>query len=84
LDGIVVHGLLMGAWMAQLAAATSSRPDPLAELRMRFRTALRPAVATTVTGSIGGGSTDDLARIDLAVRADDVDLVTGHATVRGG
>ena len=82
LDGIVVHGLLMGAWMTQLAAATSSRPDPLAELRLRFRAALRPAVATTVRGVINGEPVDGVERVDLAVVAEDVELVTGHATVR--
>lgn len=82
LDGIVVHGLLMGAWMAQLAAATSLRPDPLAELRLRFRAAMRPAVATTVRGMIAAEPADALQRVDLAVIAEDVELVTGHATVR--
>ena len=84
LDGIVVHGLLMGAWMAQLAAAVSSRPDPLGELRLRFRTAMRPALATVVRGVIGGDSAEDVERVDLAVVAGDVELVTGHATVRTG
>jgi len=84
LDGIVVHGLLMGAWMSQLAAATSTRPDPLADLRLRFRNALRPAVAAKVTGTVAGRPRDELERIDLAVVAEGVDLVTGHATVRLG
>ena len=83
LDGIVVHGLLMGAWMAQLAGAASTRPDPLAELRLRFRTALRPGVATSVTATPGDFS-DGQQRMDLAVKADDVDLVTGSAQVRVG
>ncbi|MCP3976607.1 MAG: hypothetical protein GY720_19145 [bacterium] len=82
LDGIVVHGLLMGAWMSQLAAATTERLDPLAELRLRFRTALRPAVSTKVTGTIAGEPTGGIERVDLAVSAEAVDLVTGHATVR--
>lgn len=84
LDGIVVHGLLMGAWMTQLAAATSSRPDPLAELRLRFRAAMRPAVSTTIQGVISGEPADGLERVDLAVVAENVELVTGHATVRIG
>lgn len=82
LDGIVVHGLLMGAWMSQLAAATSPRPDPLAELRIRFRTALRPAVAASVTGMVVGDLEAGQHRIDLTVGAAGVDLVTGHATVK--
>ena len=84
LDGIVVHGLLMGAWMTQLAAATSSRPDPLAELRVRFRAALRPAVSTTIRGVISGEPTGGLERVDLAVVAENVELATGHAAVRIG
>ena len=82
LEGIVVHGLLMGAWMSQLAAATSARTDPLAELRLRFRTALRPGVSTRVVGTVAGKPVDGIERIDLSVAAENVDLVTGHATVR--
>jgi acyl dehydratase len=84
LDGIVVHGLLMGAWMAQLAAATSSRPDPLAELRLRFRAAMRPAIAATVRGAINGEPSEGVERVDLAVVAEEVELVNGHAIVRFG
>ena len=83
LDGVVVHGLLMGAWMSQLAAATSSRTDPLAELRLRFRVALRPGVAASVVGTVSEAD-GDVDRIDVSLLADDVDLVTGHATVRRG
>jgi acyl dehydratase len=84
LDGIVVHGLLMGAWMSQLAAATSARPDPLAELRLRFRTALRPGVAARVSAMVAGENDGGEQRVDLELTADDVDLVTGHAIVRMG
>ncbi len=82
LEGIVVHGLLMGAWMTQLAAATTNRPDPLAELRLRFRTALRPAVATQVAGVVAAAADAGKARVDLTVIAAGVELVTGHAVVR--
>jgi len=81
LDGIVVHGLLMGAWISQLASASSRNPDPLTELRLRFRNALRPGVATTVTAA-SGDVVDGVQRIDLAVTAEDVDLVTATAHVR--
>ena len=70
--------------MTQLAAATSPQPDPLADLRLRFRAALRPAIATTVRGVINGEPVDGVERVDLAVVAEDVELVTGHATVRVG
>jgi len=81
LSGIVVHGLLMGAWMSQLAAATSPRPDPLQQMRLRFRNALRPAAAATVHGRIAA---DSPSRVDLVVKAGEADIVTGHATVRIG
>ena len=83
LDGIVVHGLLMGAWISQLAAAASTRPDPLTELRLRFRNALRPGVATEVTAA-SGETVEAVQRIDLAVTAADVDLVTATAHARVG
>ena len=79
--GVIVHGLLMGAWMAQLAAATSRRPDPLADLRLRFKSALRPAVATTV-GGVVTGSEGGISSVDLAVAAGGAELVTGRASVR--
>lgn len=81
LDGIVVHGLLMGAWTSQAACALSSRPDPLAELRLRFRNALRPAVATEVTADVEETDDDEL-RVAVAVSAEGVDFVTGMAHVR--
>ena len=84
LDGIVVHGLLMGAWLAQLAGSTSQRPDPLAELRLRFRSALAPAVQAVATGTVRDTNDDGCQRIDLTLGAGEADLVTGHATVRSG
>ncbi|NND03622.1 MAG: hypothetical protein HKN91_12625 [Acidimicrobiia bacterium] len=83
LNGIVVHGLLMGAWISQLAASASTRPDPLTELRLRFRNALRPGVAAAVTADPGEVH-DDVQRVDLAVSADGVDFVTATAHVRVG
>lgn len=81
--GVIVHGLLMGAWASQLAAATSARPDPLAELRLRFRKALRPAVPSTVGGVV---ESEEAGRpmIALTVKAGEDDLVTGRAIVRAG
>ncbi len=82
-EGVIVHGLLMGAWAAQLAAATSDRPDPLADLRLRFKNALRPAVAATVSGTVERVE-DGLATVILTVRTSRTELVSGRATVRRG
>lgn len=81
LDGIVVHGLLMAAWLAQLAAATTPGDAPLAEMKVRFRNALRPARAAIAAGavdSVAGGSRS----LQLALRDGDIDLVTARAVTR--
>ena len=43
LEGVVVHGLLMLSWLAQQASAFGVGPAPVATIRARFRSALRPA-----------------------------------------
>ena len=50
--GVLVHGLLMAAWLTQPAVAVTSRPDPLEIARFRFRNPLRPAAPATVGGEI--------------------------------
>lgn len=80
LDGVVVHGLLMAAWLARLAAARGSGPQPLRSMRFRFRNALRPAVAAVASGRVtafGAGG----PQLALTLAADDTDLVTATATV---
>ena len=47
--GVICHGLLMAAWATQPAAASSSRPCPLARARFRFRRPLYPDQAARVT-----------------------------------
>jgi acyl dehydratase len=79
LDGVVVHGLLMAAWLSRLAAAVTERPDPLAEMRLRFRSALFPAEVAVATGTADG---DDPTRLALTLRRGDDDLVTASAVVR--
>ena len=83
LDGIVVHGLLMAAWLAQAASATEGRfrTDPLADLRLRFRASLAPAEEARVVCNAGPVS-DDLTTIALALQRDGTDLVTGTAIAR--
>jgi hypothetical protein len=83
LDGIVVHGLLMAAWLAQAASAIEGRfrTDPLADLRLRFRASLAPAEEARVVCNAGPVS-DHLTSIALALQRDGTDLVTGTAIAR--
>ena len=81
--GVIVHGLLMGAWAAQLASATSGRPDPLSKLRLRFKNALRPGVSTRVSGHVAE-SGNGASTISLSITAGDTELVSGSATVKDG
>ena len=80
LPGTVVHGLLMGAWMATAAGRHTEGPHPLRTLRLRFRRPLSPGVAAAVTGRVDGVD-DDGADVSLAVEADGERLVTGSARV---
>jgi acyl dehydratase len=76
LGGVIVHGLLMAAWMGRLAG----RYGVLDSMRLRFRNPLRPAAAALVTGVVGGISADG-AELDLALVAADQRLVTATAVV---
>jgi len=76
LGGVIVHGLLMAAWMGRLAG----RYGVLESMRLRFRNPLRPAVAARVTGVVRGIAAD-AAELDLALMADDQRLVTASASV---
>ncbi len=80
--GVVVHGLLMAAWVTQLAAAGGAdRDDPLADLRLRFRAPLPPAAPAVVGGEVESGDGDE-ATMQVAIRHGEQALVTGRATVR--
>jgi acyl dehydratase len=76
LGGVIVHGLLMAAWMGRLAG----RYGVLDSIRARFRNPLHPAVAARVTGVVGS-VTADAAELDLVLLADDQRLVTASALV---
>ncbi len=82
LDGIVVHGLLMAAWLARLASSTSQSTAPLAEMKLRFRNALRPARAAAIGGTVRDVS-ETTAQLALWLRLGDTDLVTATATTNG-
>lgn len=79
LDGIVVHGLLMAAWLAQLAASANAGDSPLAEMTLRFRNALRPAEVAVAFGEVTSVAGESV--LSLALRRGDVDLVTAKASL---
>ncbi len=83
LDGIVVHGLCMTAWLTQVAATGSPAPDPLAEIKVRFRSALRPAQAATITAECVDVS-NGVAAVTLRLGTDGEDLVNASSSVRIG
>jgi acyl dehydratase len=77
LGGVIVHGLLMGAWMANAAG----RYGTLDSIRLRFRNPLRPAVAATVSGSQASPTDAAPVTLELLLATDDERLVTGRAAV---
>jgi acyl dehydratase len=80
LPGVIVHGLLMAAWVAGAAARHSEAPDPLRGMRLRFRRPLRPGVPAQVEGRVAGRD-DAGADLALAVTAGGDALVTASARV---
>jgi acyl dehydratase len=82
LDGVVVHGLLLNAWLAQHAASFAPGEAPVATINARFRNALRPAMAATTTATVSS-ATEDGAALSLQLVSEDATIVTANATVRG-
>jgi acyl dehydratase len=76
LEGVIVHGLLMAAWVGRAAG----RYGPLAAMRIRFRNPLRPALQAFITGSVRSiePATADL---DLSLTAGDIGVVTARIAV---
>ena len=81
LDGVVVHGLLLNAWLTQHAAAFAEGEAPVASIKTRFRNALRPAVAASTVASADVGDQD--TKVSLQLNAKDATIVTAEATIRG-
>jgi acyl dehydratase len=79
--GVLVHGLLMGAWLLQLAAAHSERPHALASARLRFRNPLRPARPARVTAAVESMDNGE-AGMSLALRDDTTEYVDARVRVR--
>lgn len=82
LDGVVVHGLLLNAWLTQHAAAFAPGEAPVAAIKARFRSALRPAVAAATTATVKA-ATDDGVALSLQLTAENATIVTAEATIRG-
>ena len=83
LDGVVVHGLLMLSWLAQQASVFGAGPVPVAKIKARFRSALRPAEAARIEATVKTIAPDgNVADIGLRLAAGDTDVVTGSAVVR--
>jgi acyl dehydratase len=82
LDGVVVHGLLQNAWLTQHAAAFAPGEAPVASIRARFRSALRPAVPATSSAEVSSVSGDGVT-LSLHLTAEDATIVTAEAAIRG-
>lgn len=83
LPGIIVHGLLMNAWLAQSAAAVTAGDGLIVAIKARFRNALAPAAAAAVLGEVVGLDPPE-ADLKLRLTSAGVDMVTATATVRIG
>jgi acyl dehydratase len=81
LGGTVVHGLLTMAWASQLAAAASPRPDPIAEMSLRFKQPVFPGEAATVAAEVTAADDAD-AVLSVEVLVDSDVRAAGSATVR--
>lgn len=76
LDGVIVHGLLMAAWINRVA----QRYGDMASTRLRFRKPLRPATSATVVGTVVGQDKSQ-AEFDLALQVSGDRLVTARSAV---
>jgi len=83
LDGIVVHGLCMMSWLCQLAAFGTRDAHPIANMKVRFRSALRPGTPAVLSGTCAD-ITAGLAGVNLKLSTRDADLVTATAAIRTG
>ena len=78
LPGIIAHGLLMAAWVAQGVGRVVPGPTPLQDLRLRFRQPLRPGVQAEVAAEVKAPDA-----LTCVIRSDGTDLVTADATLGG-
>lgn len=76
LPGVVCHGLLMAAWIAQTAARHVEGDRPLASLHLRFRRPLRPSAQARIGGMVGEDGS-----LRLSLFAGDEAAITATARV---
>jgi len=81
LPGVVVHGLMMGAWLIQPAAMLRPGPRPLERAKLRFRDPLFPAERAVLDGTLSENGRE--ADLRLRRAADDTVLVTAQVKVAG-
>lgn len=82
LDGVVVHGLLLNAWLIQHAASFAEDEAPVVSIKTRFRNALLPNVAAVTTAEVDSRSGDE-AKLSLQLTAGGAAIVTAETTIRG-
>ena len=78
LPGIIAHGLLMSAWIAQAAARAVPGPRPLESMRLRFRQPLRPGAQAEIASEVKAPNA-----LACVIRSKGVDLVTADVTLTG-
>jgi acyl dehydratase len=76
LRGVVVHGLLLEAWMLQAAYAGSEGVHPLAEAKVRFKQPVLAGAQADVAAEADGDT------VDLTLSVDGEACVTGRAVTR--
>ncbi|NND85027.1 MAG: hypothetical protein HKN46_07740, partial [Acidimicrobiia bacterium] len=76
LPGVVVHGLLLEAWMLQAAYSDTDGVHPLAEAKVRFKQPVLAAAQAEVSAEVD----DDALHLTLSV--DGETCVTGRAVTR--
>jgi acyl dehydratase len=83
LAGIVCHGLLVTAWVIQLAGSAAPSTSPIREMTVRYREPVYPGERVVVDGEVGDVD-EGTRRFDLTVTAGDRTAITGRALVVAG
>jgi acyl-CoA thioesterase FadM len=74
--------LLLTAWLTQHAGSFAEGDAPVARIKARFRSALRPAMAAESTATVAGVTGEGVS-LALQLDADETTIVTADATIRG-
>ena len=79
--GVLVHGLLMGAWVLQSAVSVTKGPNGIESAKIRFRNILRPAI-TAIAGGTIKTERQGMRTAYLNLRSGDVELVSARVELR--